>query len=56
MAGEQPGEPHTLPDSSAPAAVPQIHPHLKALVDKAGGFASHADIDTLPVPVEVTTK
>lgn len=32
----------------------EIYPHLKALVDKAGRFASHADIDTLPVPVEVS--
>jgi len=32
----------------------EIYPHLKTLVDKAGRFASHADIDTLPVPVEVS--
>lgn len=30
----------------------EIHPHLKALIDKAGGFATHADIDRLPLPVE----
>lgn len=30
----------------------EIHPHLKTLIDKAGGFATHADIDRLPLPVE----
>ena len=28
----------------------EIHPHLKALIDKAGKFATAADVDTLPVP------
>lgn len=32
----------------------EIYPHLKTLIDKAGRFATHADIDTLPVPVEVS--
>jgi hypothetical protein len=30
----------------------EIHPHLKALIDKAGAFATHADVDALPQPAE----
>ena len=30
----------------------EIHPHIKALVDKAGKFATQADVDQLPVPIE----
>ena len=34
----------------------EIHPHLKALIDKAGGFATQADIDALPLPIETGGK
>ncbi|EFN54856.1 hypothetical protein CHLNCDRAFT_24273 [Chlorella variabilis] len=34
----------------------EIHPHLKALIDKAGRFASHADVERLPQPIESTSR
>lgn len=47
-------QPHRLltPHSLLPRAAPILSSHrAQALIAKAGGFATDADIDTLPIPV-----